>query len=197
MPATVVTSGHGRQGAVVEPAYVALARSGEDAALTGLYRERVGDMDRVIGDALARADAFVAQWIGDPPQTNEVGRTAATMAALMVLRRRFPVPVELLELGASAGLNLNLAHYAHDLGGVAAGDTTSPVRVAPEWRGSLPVAAPVEIAALRGEYLAIDATGPDADIIAHPLLAQQLGHGFRRGDDGVAAAPTGSAAGRR
>jgi hypothetical protein len=128
----------------------ALARSGEDAALTGLYRERVGDMDRVIGDALARADAFVAQWIGDPPQTNEVGRTAATMAALMVLRRRFPVPVELLELGASAGLNLNLAHYAHDLGGVAAGDPTSPVRVAPEWRGSLPVAAPVEIASARG-----------------------------------------------
>lgn len=141
----------------------ALARSGQDEALTRLYREQIGDMDRVIGDALARADAFIAHWIGDPPQTNEVGRTAATMAALMVLRGRFPCPVELLELGASAGLNLNLSHYAHDLGGVLAGDPASPVRIAPQWRGPPPPVAAVEIAAARGVDLhPLAVSEPDA-----------------------------------
>lgn len=128
----------------------ALARAGDDAALARLYRDRSGDMDRVIGDALVRADAFVADWMRDPPQTNEVGRTAATMAALMVLRGRFAMPCELLELGASAGLNLNLTRYAHDLGGVAAGEGSSAVRIAPEWRGPPPPARPVAVASARG-----------------------------------------------
>ncbi|MEH3047336.1 DUF2332 domain-containing protein [Sphingomonas adhaesiva] len=138
----------------------ALARAGDDAALALLYRDRTGDMDRTIGDALARADAFVADWIRDPPQTNEVGRTAATMAALMVLRARFAMPCALLELGASAGLNLNLTRYAHDLGGVAAGDAASPVRIAPDWRGPPPPAHAVEIASARGVDL-------------HPLAADE------------------------
>jgi hypothetical protein len=38
------------------------------------------------------------------------------------------------------------------------------------------------------EDVAIYPAGPDADIIVHALLAQQLGHGFRRRDDRVAAA---------
>lgn len=140
----------------------ALARTGEDAALTRLYRDRAGDVDRAIGDALARADAFVADWIRDPPQTNEVGRTAATMAALMVLATHHPMPVELLELGASAGPNLNLTAYAHDLGGVRAGDAASPVRVAPDWRGPPPPARAIHVAAARGVDL-------------HPLAVTEAG----------------------
>lgn len=128
----------------------AWARRGGDAALSELYATRAGDFDAVIGAAMLDADAFIADWMRQPPQTNEVGRAGAIMAALMTLRQRYDLPVELLELGASAGLNLNLAHYAYDLGGVRVGRGDSPVRIAPEWRGAPPVARPVEIVATRG-----------------------------------------------
>ncbi len=58
--------------------------------------------------------------------------------------------MELLELGASAGLNLLLDHYGHDLGGVAAGDPDSELRLRPEWKGGPPPDAPVEVARRRG-----------------------------------------------
>lgn len=128
----------------------ALARRGDCAALTDLYAARTGDFDRVIGAAMAAFDAFIADWMREPPQTNEVARSAAIMAALMTLRAEVDLPVELLELGASAGLNLNLGRYAFDLGGVRVGDATSPVRIAPEWRGPPPLARPVAVAAARG-----------------------------------------------
>lgn len=128
----------------------ALARSGQDPDLTALYSAQGGDFDAAIGPAMQRSDAFIADWMRHPPQTNEVGRSAALMAALMVLRGVHDMPCELLELGASAGLNLNLARYAYDLGGVAAGDEASPVRIAPHWRGEAPVSRPVDVRAARG-----------------------------------------------
>ena len=42
-------------------------------------------------------------WLDHPPQTNEVGRSAVLMSGLLVIADLFPQPVELLELGASAG----------------------------------------------------------------------------------------------
>ncbi|MEH3040380.1 MAG: DUF2332 family protein [Sphingomonas paucimobilis] len=128
----------------------ALARRCDRPALSALYATRAGDFAAVIGDVLASADDFIADWMREPPQTNEVARSAAIMAALMTLRAEIDLPVELLELGASAGLNLNLGHYAFDLGGVRVGRSDSPVRIAPEWRGPPPVARPVEIAGARG-----------------------------------------------
>ncbi|KQM27649.1 MULTISPECIES: DUF2332 domain-containing protein [unclassified Sphingomonas] len=128
----------------------ALARRGDRPALSTLYATRTGDFDGVIGDTMAQADAFIADWMREPPQTNEVARSAAIMAALMTLRADVDLPVELLELGASAGLNLNLGRYAFDLGGVRVGDAASPVRITPEWRGRPPLARPVEIVSARG-----------------------------------------------
>jgi hypothetical protein len=128
----------------------ALARRDTPAALGALYRGMHGDVDGAVGAALAAHDSFVAGWMRDPPQTNEVGRAAAILAALMAVRDRFALPVELLELGSSAGLNLNLARYAYDLGGTIAGDAASPVRIAPEWRGAPAPDRPVEVVAARG-----------------------------------------------
>ena len=128
----------------------ALARRGTPPALQALYERRHEDFDGAIGEALAAEDQFVADWMRDMPQTNEVGRAASLFSALMVLKGDYDLPFELFEIGSSAGLNLNMARYAYDLGGAEAGDAGSPVRVAPEWRGAIPVVAPIEVASARG-----------------------------------------------
>ncbi len=128
----------------------ALARRGTPPDLRALYLRQSNDFDATIGAALASEDGFVARWMGEVPQTNEVGRGASIFAALMQLNIAYGLPFELLELGSSAGLNLNMAHYAFNLGGVAAGDARSSVRIAPEWRGAAPLPAEVQILRARG-----------------------------------------------
>jgi hypothetical protein len=89
-------------------------------------------------------------WLEGAPQTNEVGRSAVLMSGLLVVADSFPLPVELLELGASAGLNLMLDRYGYDLGGVRAGDPGSPLQLRPEWKGGPPPASSVRVARRRG-----------------------------------------------
>lgn len=139
----------------------ALARSGDLPTMTALYREMAGDFDAVIGAALEQADAFLCGWIDSPPKTNEVTRAGAIMAALLMVSERFGLPMELLELGSSAGLNLNMHRYAYDLAGVKAGDPASPVRIAPDWRGPPPPQAYVDILATAGvDIEPLDLTDP-------------------------------------
>jgi hypothetical protein len=89
-------------------------------------------------------------WLDSAPQTNEVGRSAVLMAGLLAVTDLFRQPVELLELGASAGLNLILDRYSYDLGERGAGDPASPLRLVPEWNGPPPPAGRVEVARRRG-----------------------------------------------
>jgi hypothetical protein len=75
-------------------------------------------------------------------QTNEVNRCTAWWLALGELTRTDARPLHLVELGASAGLNLGLDAYAYELvrrGGttVHAGVADSPVRLGTELRGEL------------------------------------------------------------
>lgn len=128
----------------------ALARREILPVLTALYKGEHDEFDHAIGRALATQDGFIATWMRDTPQTNEVGRAAAICAALMAVQRNMGLPFELLELGSSCGLNLNLARYAYELGGLGAGVAGSPVRIAPVWRGERPVIAPFEVVAARG-----------------------------------------------
>ena len=114
-----------------------------------------------MAEALSGSDAFIADWIRHPTQTNEIARAAAIMAALMAAPLDAPMPFELLELGSSCGLNLNLDRYDYQLGAVGAGDPSSRVRVAPEWRGPPPEVRPVSIAAARGvDLLPLRASDP-------------------------------------
>jgi hypothetical protein len=128
----------------------ALARRGDLEALRALYSREHDDYDGAIGAALSASDDFIVGYMQNTPQTNEVGRAAAIGAALMVARHKFGLPFELFELGSSCGLNLNLARYGYDLGGVLAGATESPVQIVPLWTGPAPLPAPIEVAAARG-----------------------------------------------
>ena len=130
----------------------ALVRAGVVPALAKLYPPApLPDAD-TLWAALAPAlgEESLASWLERPPQTNEVGRSAVLMAGLLALAERFPQPMHLFELGASAGLNLRLDAYRYDLGGRQAGDSASALHLAPEWAGPPPPAAEVTIAARRG-----------------------------------------------
>ncbi|MDR6625274.1 DUF2332 family protein [Caulobacter segnis] len=140
----------------------ALARRGAPAALARLYNGDHNDFDGAIAEALSQEDAFIARWLGHPPQTNEVARAGAIVAALLTARARWNMPFELLDLGSSAGLNLNLSRYFYKLGAISVGDPNSAVRVEPQWRGPSPTIAPLEVVSARGVDLQpLDASNPE------------------------------------
>jgi hypothetical protein len=71
-------------------------------------------------------------------QTNEVRRCALLFPAFALVQRLADnKPLALLEIGPSAGLNLNFDRYAYDYGDGLIGATDSPVRCVTELRGSL------------------------------------------------------------
>jgi hypothetical protein len=128
----------------------ALARREGSTRLATLLRHDHDDFDDAVGAAMAGGDAFIASWMRHPPQTNEVARAGAIMAALMVVAESIDMPFALLELGSSAGLNLNLAHYRYDLGGQQVGPVEAPVAIAPAWRGAPPPGGMVRITSAKG-----------------------------------------------
>lgn len=99
---------------------------------------------------LADRAAELLPWLDGPPQTNEVGRSSALMAGLHVAAEWFDHPLRLFELGASAGLNLNLDRYGYDLGGLRTGDPDSPLQLAPAWEGSPPPPANIRVVGRAG-----------------------------------------------
>ena len=133
----------------------ALARKQATTGLAALYRNLDGDFDQVVAEVMRQEDVAIAEWLRSTPQTNEVGRSAAIWAALLVAATRHPPTFELLELGSSAGLNLNLDLYGYELGGQRSGDPRSPVVLKPEWRGAPPPPpASINIRGARGVDLA-------------------------------------------
>jgi hypothetical protein len=82
--------------------------------------------------------AEVSQRTEDGVQTNEVGRSAVLVGGYAAVARSTGLPLRVLEVGASAGLNLRWDHFAYDTGLVVAGDPTSPVRFSGVWEGDPP-----------------------------------------------------------
>lgn len=134
-----------------------LVRRGEAPDLSRLYPPApLPDEDCLWAELAAiledRSDTLNG-WLARAPQTNEVGRAALLMAGLLVLARRFPLPIRLYEPGASAGLNLVLDRYGYLLGNLRAGDPRSPLQLEPEWKGPDPPASAVRIVGREGADL--------------------------------------------
>ena len=96
------------------------------------------------------ADEIAAR-LSRPPQTNEVGRAAGLVGALLRLTAARAAPVRLHELGASAGLNLRADHFRYVGAHGAVGPAESPVLLDPAWRGaSTPTDAPLRVVEREG-----------------------------------------------
>jgi hypothetical protein len=61
-------------------------------------------------------------------QTNEVGRSAALLGGFLEVAHRTGLPLRIVEIGASAGLNLRWDRYRYESGLGEWGDANSPVR---------------------------------------------------------------------
>jgi hypothetical protein len=95
-------------------------------------------------------------------QTNEVGRSAVLAGGFALVGRRFGLPLELFELGASAGLNLRWDRFWYDTGETSIGDPSSVVRFTDVWPAP-PALSKVDIAARHGCDIApLDAQDPAA-----------------------------------
>lgn len=140
--------------------------TGADHRLGPIYRSEVVDqaeVDAIIVAITQDHDARLLPWLDGPPQTNEAGRSANFMAALLWLSPKVGAQFELNELGASAGINSMMERYHYDLGGVSVGPDDSLMRIKPDWRGPLPPDSPVRIAQIQGcDQAPIDLSDPES-----------------------------------
>lgn len=102
--------------------------------------------------------------LDQPPQTNEVGRSAALVGGLLRLINEFDLPVRLFEIGCSAGLNLRADHYRYRFADSQWGPADSAVTIDDAWHGALPPEREVSIVERHGYDIApIDVTTPDGE----------------------------------
>jgi hypothetical protein len=102
-----------------------------------------------------------------PPQTNEVGRSAALIGGLLLLNHESGLPIRLFEIGSSAGLNMRADHYHYRYDGGRWGSPDSPVTIDDAWRGALPPGGPLRVVERNGYDIApIDVTGTDGEVTA-------------------------------
>jgi hypothetical protein len=132
----------------------ALVLTGQAPELARFYPSAGGTADPGPGGARAWAALrrlldeqreAVRAWLDRPPQTNEVGRAAALLGGLRHVGAQAAMPVRLVEIGASAGLNLRADRFHVSGEAGRYGDPSSPVVLAGAWQGTPPPDAAVEI----------------------------------------------------
>ncbi|TDB96011.1 DUF2332 domain-containing protein [Actinomadura sp. 7K534] len=115
-----------------------------------------------VRDVLVEHAAEIRAGLAVPPKTNEVGRSSALVGGLLSVAAATGLPVRLLELGSSAGLNLRADHFRLRHEGGAYGPE-SPVVLENAWRGLPPVDAPLAVAERLGcDPDPLDPAAPEA-----------------------------------
>ena len=118
--------------------------AGDAPDLARHYPSTGGDGDAAVGVvALPRPRSAtrppaVLDALTRPPQTNEVGRSASLVPGFLHVAKSTGLPLRLLELGASAGLNLRVDRYRYEQDGVGWGDPASAVRFDDLWPDATP-----------------------------------------------------------
>jgi hypothetical protein len=147
----------------------ALALTMSAPALAACYPPSAPTMEQlrlVALDAVQEHRSAIRAFLSSPPQTNEVGRSGVLVGGFLQIAKETGLPLRLLEIGASAGLNAIWDRYHYHLGASVWGDPQSPVRIAPTWEGpSPPIDAPIRVI----ERLACDIAPVDLEDPAQRL----------------------------
>ena len=104
-----------------------------------LFREALVDHREMIRALVARGC-----------QTNEVGRSAALLGGFLEVAHRTGLPLRILEIGASAGLNLAWDRYRYESEEGAWGDPSSPVRFTHSFEIPPPMNRTADVAERKG-----------------------------------------------
>jgi hypothetical protein len=116
--------------------------TGRDPALAALYPTtcadwRMDDIWPVARAFLEREREWVSAFIQSAPQTNETRRSIALLAGFLAFAKTWDGPIDMLEIGASAGLNLNWDRFAYRTQSWSWGEA-SPVVIDTDWHGPPP-----------------------------------------------------------
>lgn len=145
-----------------------LVLSGEVSDLQRHYPSTGGDGDADaawpgVRRVLAEGRAELVEALAHPLQTNAPTRAKALVGALCLVGERTGLPLRLLELGASGGLNLRLDRFRYEQDGVTLGPESSHVRFVDFLRGGRPpLGAGIDVAERAGcDLHPIDPTTED------------------------------------
>jgi hypothetical protein len=115
-----------------------LVLEGRAEELAERYESGDGDGERTwsaFRAALVEHRDELASSIERPVQTNEVGRCAALLPGFLAVAAGTGLPLRLLEVGASAGLNLRWDAYRYEAGGFSWGPAGSQLTIEFELTG--------------------------------------------------------------
>ena len=124
----------------LERHYPSVGGDGDVAAAWPKVREELATFDPEILDAIRH-----------PLQTNETARCGALIGGFLTVAKETGLPLRVLELGSSAGLNLHFDRYRYEQDGKAYGPEDSTVRFADHWlEGVPPLDTPMRVAERAG-----------------------------------------------
>ena len=169
----------------------ALRLKGAEPQLAAIYTGEAGTDDAAIVAAAIRAqEGELLPWLDGPPQTNEAGRSANFIAAMLWLADQgLPAKFQCLEIGSSAGINLMLARYHYNLAGVQVGPEPGAMRFEPEWTGNPPPAQAIEIVSTKGcDVAPVDLTDPAQALRLRAYIWPEHDVRFARMDAAIAEA---------
>ena len=135
-----------------------LVLEGAAPPLAGHYPSAGGDLGPdgawpIFRSVLEQHRDRLRELVTRPCQTNEVGRCAALLPGFLAVANEYGLPLRILELGSSAGLNLNWDRYRYEGNGWDVGPADSPVQIS----GAIESAP-----ALASEIVVIERRGCDA-----------------------------------
>jgi len=146
------------------------------------YPSTGGDGDAIAAwplfrGAIVRRRDEVSALMARGCQTNEVGRCAALLGGFLEVAHRTRLPLRLLEIGSSAGLNLRWDCYRYESAQGGWGDPASPVRFIHSFDVPPALNLSAEVAQRRGcDLNPIDPTSDEGALTLRSFVwADQLG----------------------
>jgi hypothetical protein len=130
-----------------------LVLTGREPGLAATYGDgNAPEAWRELLGVLHRNATELRESIQLPVQTNEIGRSAALLFGFLTVCAETGLPLRLLEVGASAGLNLRWDRFRYLAGSFSWGPEGSPVELRFELEGKPPPPAPttIQISSRRG-----------------------------------------------